>query len=65
VTDEEYQPFQAQLDLIEAHFPRLAWLDRPRDYLGYGEMMNTGVYWHQPGLTLYCLNETACAVLRP
>ncbi|MDQ7036698.1 MAG: glycosyltransferase family 39 protein [Anaerolineae bacterium] len=61
VTDEEFAPYQSQLTLIEANFPRLAWIDRPRDYLGYADMMNMAAYWHQPSLTLYCLNETACA----
>ena len=65
VTDVEYQPFQAQMEMIETQFPRIAWIDRPRDYPGYSEMMNTAAYWHQPALTLYCLNETACAALRP
>jgi hypothetical protein len=65
VTDAEYAPYQAQLETIEANFPRIAWIYRPRDYPGYGDMLNMIAYWHQPALTLYCLNETACAMASP
>jgi hypothetical protein len=65
VTAAEYAPYQAQLEIIEVNFPRLAWIDRPRDYPGYGDMLNMIAYWHQPTMTLYCLNETACAMDTP
>jgi hypothetical protein len=65
VTAEEFLPFQAQMELIESSFLRVAWIDRPQDYPGYRDMMNTVAYWHQPRLALYCLNETACAAVRP
>lgn len=65
VTDEEFAPYQSQLNMIETNFSRIAWIDRPREYLGYADMMNMIAYWHQPSLTLYCLNETACAAVRP
>jgi hypothetical protein len=65
VAAAEYEPYQLLLDSINTNFPRIAWIDRPRGYPGYGDMLNMIAYWHQPALTLYCLNEMACAIGSP
>lgn len=43
--------------------PRIAWIDRPA-LIGSDWIMHSASYWHQPGLTLYCLTDAACAAVR-
>ncbi len=50
-------------DALDANFPRVAEITRP-DWIGSEAMMNTAAYWHNPSLTVYCLNPASCAPFR-
>jgi hypothetical protein len=65
VTDSELAPYRSALAKIEARYARVAWIDRPVNYPGYENMLNMAVYWHQPGLQLFCLNTAACEAVIP
>jgi hypothetical protein len=45
--------------LLDSSFTRIAWIERP-PLLGYDWPMNGAAYWHNPSLTVYCLNARAC-----
>ena len=49
------------LQRLDSAYNRLAWIDRPA-WTGSESMMNMAAYWHNPGLILYCLNPSSCAL---
>jgi hypothetical protein len=59
ISDEEYALFDAEFAAISSAFPLVAEIERTR-FFGDTDPMNPARYWHQPGLLLFCLNETAC-----
>ncbi len=54
IPPETRQQVYDYLALLDAAFVRAASIPRPV-VLGYDWMIHTGTYWHQPGLTLYCI----------
>ncbi|MGQ9887444.1 MAG: hypothetical protein ACUVSX_03045 [Aggregatilineales bacterium] len=63
MTPPDYaRDLQAYLDSIDSAFPRIAWIARPV-WAGYDWMTHTPSYWHNPSLTLYCLNAAACGAI--
>jgi hypothetical protein len=64
MTPSDYaRDLRAYLDDLDAAFPRIAWIARPV-WAGYDWMTHTPSYWHNPGLTLYCLNSAACSTVQ-
>ena len=49
------------LELLDDRYSRLAEIARP-SWTGSEAMMNMAVYYHNPGLILYCLNPASCEV---
>jgi hypothetical protein len=48
---------------LEVELQQLHTITRPR-VPGDGDPLHSATYWHQPGLTVYCLTDTACAAVR-
>lgn len=64
MTPPDYaRDLRAYLESLDAAFPRVAWVERSA-WAGYDWMTHTPSYWHNPGLTLYCLHAIACAAVR-
>ena len=53
----------APLDALAADAPVVYQVSRPRVF-GDGDPLYSATYWHQPGLTVYCLTDAACAAVR-
>lgn len=57
------EELRAYLESLDQAFTFIARLDRPL-WPGYEWFTNTMSFWHQPGLTVYCLDEAACEAVR-
>jgi hypothetical protein len=44
-------------------YPVIYEVERPV-ILGTNDPMHSATYWHQPGITVYCLSESACDAVR-
>ncbi|MEO0565155.1 MAG: glycosyltransferase family 39 protein, partial [Chloroflexota bacterium] len=53
----------APLEALAADAPTLYQVSRPH-VLGDGDPLHSATYWHQPGLTVYCLTDAACRAVR-
>jgi hypothetical protein len=48
---------------IASNLERLYHAERPT-ILGTNDPMHSATYWHQPGISVYCLSESACDAVR-
>lgn len=60
---EFLQGLNMYLGNFEREAQRIGWIDRPQ-WTGYDWMMHTASYWHNPGIQVYCLTQTACEQLK-
>ncbi len=54
---------QAYYASYDTELPLLARVERPQ-WVGPNWIMHTASYWHDPGLSLYCLTPAACAAVQ-
>ena len=60
VPQEIIDEFLAYQQSLDATYTAIVSIER-KQWLGSDIFMNTASYWHNPALTVYCLNESSCA----
>jgi hypothetical protein len=60
---EYIQQIQDYLSSFDQSLTEIARIERPL-WTGYDWLMQSASYWHNPGIVVYCMNQTSCAAVR-